>query len=47
MALDYLLHETSAGFCIFRVVHQPDTAGNKLKEVQKSMQDLATFGKVL
>ena len=38
MSVDYLLHESSVGFAIFQVVHQPDTVGNRLKEVQVSVQ---------
>ena len=38
MSVDYLLHESSVGFAIFHVVHQPDTVGNRLKEVQASVQ---------
>ena len=38
MSVDYLLHESSVGFAIFQVVHQPDMVGNRLKEVQASVQ---------
>ena len=38
MSVDYLLHESSVGYAIFRVVHQADTVGNRLKEVQDSVQ---------
>jgi len=38
MSVDYLLHESSVGYAIFQVVHQPDTVGNRLKEVQDSVQ---------
>lgn len=38
MSVDYLLHESSVGYAIFQVVHQPDTVGNRLKEVQASVQ---------
>lgn len=32
---------------IFKVVHQPDTIGTRLSEVQKASEDLATFGKMV
>lgn len=38
MSVDYLLHESSVGYAIFKVVHQVDTVGNRLKEVQDSVQ---------
>lgn len=38
MSVDYLLHESSVGYAIFKVVHQADTVGNRLKEVQDSVQ---------
>jgi nucleolar protein 56 len=44
---DYLLHEGPMGYSIFKVIHQPDTVGNRLKEVQDSVQDLARFGKMV
>lgn len=46
MSVDYLLHESALGYAIFKVVSQPDTIGNRLKEVQEAVQDLAKFGKV-
>jgi nucleolar protein 56 len=46
-AVDYLLHESSVGYAIFQVVHQPETIGNRLKEVQDAGQDLAKFGKMV
>jgi nucleolar protein 56 len=46
-AVDYLLHESSVGYAIFQVVHQADTVGNRLKEVQDAAQDLAKFGKMV
>ena len=46
-AVDYLLHESSVGYGIFQVVHQPDTVGNRLKDVQNAAQDLAKFGKMV
>lgn len=41
MSVDYLLHESSVGYAIFSVVHQADTVGNRLKEVQDSVQVFA------
>ena len=38
MSVNYLLHESPVGYAIFQVVHQPDTVGNRLKEVQESVQ---------
>lgn len=38
MSVDYLLHESSVGYAIFQVVHQADTVGNRLKEVQDGVQ---------
>lgn len=35
------------GYSIFKVAHQVDTVGNRLKEVQDSVQDLARFGKMV
>ncbi|KAL8732174.1 MAG: hypothetical protein Q9166_002921 [cf. Caloplaca sp. 2 TL-2023] len=47
MSIDYLLHESSVGYAVFQVLHQPDSVGNRLKEVQDSVQDLAKFGKMV
>ena len=47
MSADYLLYEGPMGYSIFKVVHQADTVGNRLKEVQDSVQDLARFGKMV
>ncbi|OAL32081.1 hypothetical protein AYO20_08019 [Fonsecaea nubica] len=44
---DFLLHEGPMGYSVFKVVHQADTVGNRLKEVQDSVQDLARFGKMV
>ena len=44
---DYLLFEGPMGYSIFKVAHQADTVGNRLKEVQESVQDLAKFGKMV
>ena len=38
MSVDFLLHESSVGYAIFQVVHQADTVGSQLKEVQASVQ---------
>ena len=38
MSVDYLLHESSVGYAFFQVVHQADSIGNRLKEVQDSVQ---------
>ena len=38
MSVDYLLHESSVGYAIFRTVLLPDTVGARLKEVQDSVQ---------
>ena len=38
MSVDFLLHESSVGYAIFKVVHQADTIGNRLKEVQQAVQ---------
>lgn len=46
-SIDYLLHESAVGYAIFQVVHQPDSVGNRLKEVQDASQDLAKFGKMV
>ena len=46
-AVDFLLHESSVGYAIFEVIHQADTVGNRLKEVQDAAQDLAKFGKMV
>ncbi|EDN08923.1 hypothetical protein HCAG_05422 [Histoplasma mississippiense (nom. inval.)] len=44
---DFLLFEGPIGYSLFKVVHQADTVGNKLKEVQDNLQDLAKFGKMV
>ncbi|KAF3926311.1 hypothetical protein AA313_de0200775 [Arthrobotrys entomopaga] len=46
-AVDYVLLENAVGYSIFEVVMQPETIGNRLKEVQESVQDLAKFGKMV
>lgn len=45
--IDYLLFESAVGYAIFQVVSQPETIGNRLKEVQDAAQDLAKFGKMV
>ncbi|KAI5859852.1 Nop domain-containing protein [Durotheca rogersii] len=45
--IDFLLHESAVGYAIFKVVHQQDTVGLHLKEVQKAGQDLSKFGKMV
>lgn len=45
--VNYVLHESAVGYAIFQVVHQGDTVGNRLKEVQDAAQDLAKFGKMV
>ena len=44
---DYLLHEGPMGYSIFKVDHQVDSVGNRLKEVQDSVQNLSKFGKIV
>jgi nucleolar protein 56 len=44
---EFLLHEGPMGYSLFRVAHKVDTIGNRLKEVQDSVQDLAKFGKMV
>lgn len=41
MSINYLLHESPVGYGVFEVVDQPDTIGNRLKEVQDSVQVLS------
>ncbi|KAK8097378.1 SIK1-involved in pre-rRNA processing [Apiospora sp. TS-2023a] len=45
--IDYLLHESALGYALFKVVHQQDTVGLHLKEVQDAQTDLAKFGKMV
>lgn len=47
MSVDYLLHESSVGYAVFRTALQPDTVGSRLKEVQDSVQSLEKFGKMV
>lgn len=44
---DFLLFENPMGYSIFKVAHQADTVGNRLKEVQDAIQDLSKFGKMV
>jgi nucleolar protein 56 len=44
---DFLLHEGPLGYSLFKVTRQVDTIGNRLKEVQDSVQELAKFGKMV
>lgn len=43
MSINYLLHESPVGYAVFEVIHQPDTIGNRLKEVQESVQVLSSL----
>ncbi|KAF2259991.1 Nop domain-containing protein [Lojkania enalia] len=47
MSVDYLLHENPVGYAVFRVTINPDTIGNRLREVQDAVQDLDKFGKMV
>jgi len=44
---DFLLQESPMGYALFKVKHQQDTVGNRLKEVQDATTDLAKFGKMV
>lgn len=44
---DFFLFEGPMGYSLFKSAHQADTVGNRLKEVQEAMQDLAKFGKMV
>jgi hypothetical protein len=46
-AVDYILQEAPVGYGLYEVVQQPDTIGNRLKEVQEAANDLAKFGKMV
>ncbi|MCJ1444420.1 MAG: snoRNP complex protein nop56 [Stictis urceolatum] len=46
MTADYILHESSVGYALFRVC-QVEQIGNRSKEFQDSVQDLAKFGKMV
>ncbi|PFH58274.1 hypothetical protein XA68_13921 [Ophiocordyceps unilateralis] len=45
--VDYVLYEAPVGYAVFKVVHQADAIGLKLKEVQQAASDLALFGKMI
>jgi nucleolar protein 56 len=47
MPADYLLYESPAGYGLWKAVHQQDTVGSRLKEVQESVQELSKFGKMV
>lgn len=44
---EYLLHEGPMGYSLFKTAIQPEAIGNRLKEVQDSVQDLSKFGKMI
>lgn len=44
---DFLLFEGPMGYSLFKVAHQGDSVGNRLKEVQEGVNDLAKFGKMV
>ena len=44
---DYLLFEGPMGYSLFKVALQGDMVGNRLKEVQEGVNDLAKFGKMV
>lgn len=46
-SVNYILYDSAVGYGIFEVVHQADSVGVRLKEVQDSMSDLAKFGKMI
>ena len=45
--IDYALYESPVGYALFKVVHQQDAVGLKLKETQAAGLDLAKFGKMV
>ena len=45
--IDYALYESPVGYALFKVVHQADAVGLKLKETQAAANDLAKFGKMV
>jgi hypothetical protein len=45
--IDYALYESPVGYAIFKVVHQQDAVGLKLKDTQAATNDLAKFGKMV
>ncbi|KAE8162724.1 hypothetical protein BDV40DRAFT_156131 [Aspergillus tamarii] len=44
---DFLLFEGPMGYGLFKVAHQGDSVGNRLKEVQDGVNDLSKFGKMV
>lgn len=44
---DFLLHEGPMGYSLFKSIHQPESVGNRLAEVQAGVQDLGKFGKMV
>lgn len=44
---DFLLFESPIGYSLFKVALQGDAVGNRLKEVQEGVNDLAKFGKMV
>lgn len=44
---DVLLFEGPMGYSLFKVNHKGDSVGNRLKEVQEGVDDLAKFGKMV
>ncbi|EYE98190.1 snoRNP complex protein NOP56 [Aspergillus ruber CBS 135680] len=44
---DFLLLEGPMGYSLFKVAFQGDSVGNRLKEVQEGVNDLAKFGKMV
>lgn len=44
---DFLLFEGPVGYALFKVALQGDSVGNRLKEVQEGVNDLAKFGKMV
>jgi nucleolar protein 56 len=46
-SIDYLLHESSVGYAVFKVRLASDTIGARLKEVQDAHTDLSRFGKLI
>lgn len=45
--IDYALYESPVGYALFKVIHQQDAVGLKLKETQAAGNDLAKFGKMV
>ncbi|KAL4897803.1 hypothetical protein BDV59DRAFT_198070 [Aspergillus ambiguus] len=44
---DFLFFESPVGYALFKVALQGDSVGNRLKEVQESVNDLSRFGKMV